>query len=82
MGETDKINNIKGCLVKTDTANSLNVQKSVACVENETKYLLLNDYCSYNLLIMFRKLICPSSGARDFTCFITAYGVQCLSCWR
>jgi len=24
---------------------------------------------------MFRPLICPSSGARDYTCVITAYGV-------
>jgi len=24
---------------------------------------------------MFRALICPSSGARDYTCVITAYGV-------
>ena len=34
-------------------------------------------YCTYNLLDMFRALtrICPSSGARDYTCIITAYGV-------
>jgi len=25
-------------------------------------------YCTYNLLNMFRALICPSSGARDYTC--------------
>jgi hypothetical protein len=30
---------------------------------------------------MFRALLCPSSGARDYTCVITAYGVQCLGCW-
>jgi len=24
---------------------------------------------------MFRALLCPSSGARDYTCVITAYGV-------
>jgi len=34
-------------------------------------------YCTYNLLNMFRALICPSSGARDYTCVIAAYGVKC-----
>jgi hypothetical protein len=29
----------------------------------------------YNLLNMFRARLCPSSGARDYTCFSTAYGV-------
>jgi len=38
-------------------------------------------YCTYNLLNMFRVLICPSSGARDYTCVIAACGVQCLGCW-
>ena len=38
-------------------------------------------YCTHNLLNMFRALICPSSGARDYTCVISAYGVQCLGCW-
>ena len=27
---------------------------------------------------IFRALLCPSSGARDYMCVITAYGVQCL----
>ena len=35
-------------------------------------------YCTYNMLNMFRALLCPSSGARDYMCVITAYGVQCL----
>ena len=35
-------------------------------------------YCTYNMLNVFRALQCPSSGARDYTCVITAYGVQCL----
>ena len=35
-------------------------------------------YCIYNMLNMFRALLCPSSGARDYMCVITAYGVQCL----
>ena len=28
-------------------------------------------------LNMFRALLCPSSGARDYMCVITAYGEQC-----
>jgi len=35
-------------------------------------------YCTYDTLNMFRALICPSSGARNYMCVITAYGVQCL----
>ena len=35
-------------------------------------------YCTYNMLNMFRALLCPSSGARDYVCVIIAYGVQCL----
>ena len=35
-------------------------------------------YCTYDMLNMFRALLCPSSGARDYMCVITAYGVQCL----
>ena len=31
-------------------------------------------YCTYNLLNMFRALLCPSSGARDYMCVVTAYG--------
>ena len=40
-------------------------------------------YCTYNMLNMFRALPCPSSGARDYMCVITACGVQCLvaGCW-
>jgi hypothetical protein len=30
------------------------------------------------MLNRFRALLCPSSGARDYMCVITAYGVQCL----
>ena len=35
-------------------------------------------YCTYNMLNIFRALLCPSSGAPDYKCFITAYGVLCL----
>ena len=38
-------------------------------------------YYTYNRLNMFRALLCPSSGARDYMCIITAYGVRCLGCW-
>ena len=37
--------------------------------------------CTYNKLNMFRALLCPSSGARDYMCVITAYGVRCLVWW-
>jgi len=42
--------------------------------ENPTRSL----YCTYNMLNMFRALLFPSSGARDYMCVITAYGVQSL----
>jgi len=32
-------------------------------------------YCTYDMLNMFRALLCPSSGAWDYMCVITAYGV-------
>jgi len=35
-------------------------------------------YCSYNMLNMFRALLCPLSGARDYMCVIAVYGVQWL----
>ena len=35
-------------------------------------------YCTCNMLNMFRALLCPSSGARDYMCVITTCGVQCL----
>jgi hypothetical protein len=38
-------------------------------------------YCTYNMLNMFRPLLCPSSGARDYMWVITACGVWCLGCW-
>jgi len=38
-------------------------------------------YCTYNLLNMCRALSCPLSGARDYMCVITAYGVPCFGCW-
>jgi len=34
-------------------------------------------YCTYDMLNMFRALLCPSSGTRDYMCVVTAYGVQC-----
>jgi len=38
-------------------------------------------YCNYNMLTIFRALLFPSSGARDYMCVIATYGVQCLGCW-
>jgi len=35
-------------------------------------------YCTYDKLNMFRALLCPLSGARDYMCVVTAYGLQCL----
>ena len=35
-------------------------------------------YCTYDMLNMFRALLCLSSGARDYMRVITAYVVQCL----
>ena len=35
-------------------------------------------YYIYNMLNMFRALLCPSSGARDYMCVIAAHGVQFL----
>ena len=35
-------------------------------------------YCTYDMLNMFRKLLRPSSGARDYMCVFVAYGVWCL----
>ena len=37
-------------------------------------------YCTYNMLNMFRTLLCPSSGARDYVC---CYRLWCavLGCW-
>jgi len=35
-------------------------------------------YGTYNLLNMFRALICSSSGALDYTCVIAAYGFNVL----
>ena len=35
-------------------------------------------YYAYNMLSMFRALLCPSSGARDCMCVIIVCGVQCM----
>ena len=35
-------------------------------------------YCTYNMFNIFRALLCPSSGAQDYICVITVYGVQYL----
>jgi hypothetical protein len=38
-------------------------------------------YSIYNMLNMFRALLCSSSGARDYMYVITAYDVRGLVCW-
>jgi len=35
-------------------------------------------YCTYHTLNMFRALLCPSSGTRDYLYVINPYVVQCL----
>jgi len=35
-------------------------------------------YCTYNMLSMFRALLCPSSGARDYVCY---YRLWCVMPW-
>ena len=35
-------------------------------------------YCTYDMLKMFRAHQCQSSGAVNYVCVISAYGVQCL----
>jgi len=35
-------------------------------------------YCTYNMLNMFRALLCPSSGARDYMCY---YHLWCAMPW-
>jgi len=35
-------------------------------------------YWTCIMLNMFRALLCPSSGARDYMCVTNVYGVQCL----
>ena len=39
-------------------------------------------YCTYDKLNMFRALLCPSSGALDYMCVVTAYCVQCCKGWK
>jgi hypothetical protein len=54
------------------------VQRCI-CVEKK-KQLYATEWiiAFYNMLNMFRALLCRSSGARDYKCVTTAYGVQCL----
>ena len=49
------------------------------CVEKKTQLDVTECFIALNdMLKMFRALLCPSSGARDYMCVITAYDVQCL----
>ena len=67
------------------------VSVSIKWVISETVYSVRREekpirchwmvYCTYNMPNTFRALLCTSSGAQDYMCVITAYGVQCLGCW-
>ena len=48
-------------------------------MENKNQLDVSMFYCTYDMLNMFRALLCPSSGALDYMCVIAAYGVQCLA---
>ena len=50
---------------------------SSLCVEKKNQ-LDATEWFIALMLNMFRALLCPSSGARDYMRVITAYGVQCL----
>ena len=76
------------CLVNLNSVICRSFEKT-AGIYDENKLLLLRReekpsrchwmvYCTFNMLNMFRELLCPSSGAREFICVITAYGVPCL----
>ena len=36
-------------------------------------------YCTYDVLDIFRAILCPSSGALDYMCVFAAYGVRSLA---
>jgi hypothetical protein len=66
-------NNCTWCVFVRPSLHIRREEKSITC-----HWML---YCTYNMLNMFRAHLCPSSGARDYMCVITAYGVRCLGCW-
>ena len=47
------------------------------CVEKKTQLDVTECFIAL-MLNMFRALLCPTSGARDYMCVISAYGVQWL----
>ena len=49
-------------------------------VEKKNQLDATEVYCTYNMLNMFRALLCPSSGARNYMCVITVYGVLVAGC--
>ena len=46
--------------------------------EKPTRYHCML-YCTYDILNMFRALLCPSPGAVDYMCVFATYGVPCLA---
>ena len=44
------------------------------------EYIFFTDQTAltFRICLVFRALLCPSSGARDYMCVIAAYGVLCL----
>ena len=63
------------------TAHRGTTQLMFMCREEKPTRCHWMVYYTYNMLNMFRALLCASSGARDYMCFITAYGVRYLGCW-
>jgi len=63
--------------------NNLKANKFITFVRREEKLTrcLWIVYCTYNMLNIFRELLCPSSGARDYMYVIAAYVMQFLGCW-
>jgi hypothetical protein len=54
------------------------------CVEKKNQLDVTEWLIALTMFNMSRVLLCPSSGARDYMCIITAEGGQCLvaGCWR
>ena len=45
--------------------------------EKPTRCHCMHFIALYDMLNMFRALLCPSSGALGYTCVFAAYGVPC-----
>ena len=56
-----------------------NENQSTQFVEKKQQLDVNMLYCTYDMLNMFRALLCPSSGFLDYMYVIAANGVQCLA---